>query len=82
MCPIIVFSVLYNIPKFFEVRTRCSVTVTQTDIVNISAWVRSVDLIQYLAKQMLHQHWDGGSVCQFQMIVYNAVYKLWGQANC
>ena len=27
LCPIIVFSLLYNIPKFFEVQTRCFVSI-------------------------------------------------------
>ena len=39
LCPIIIFSFLYNIPKFFEVRTQCSVSVTATQIANIAAVV-------------------------------------------
>ena len=42
LCPIIIFSFLYNIPKFFEVQTRCSVVIHGPDDNNMSAMVRAL----------------------------------------
>jgi len=39
VCPIIIFSLIYNIPKFFEVRTRCSITVASINGSNTAHWV-------------------------------------------
>jgi len=39
VCPIILFSLIYNIPKFFEVRTRCSITVASINGSSMAHWV-------------------------------------------
>jgi len=39
LCPIILFSILYNIPKFFEVQTRCSVSIKTINSSEEAHWV-------------------------------------------
>ena len=43
--PILLFPLLYNIPKFFELRTRCSITVSRINDSNTAHWVGSSSII-------------------------------------
>ena len=65
--PIIIFSLLYNIPKFFEVRTRCSITVASINGSNLAHWVSSlcktVTLMTSLSMQVSDKYiWDKSEV--------------------
>ena len=79
VCPIIIFSLLYNLPKFFEVRTACSVTVTSTNITNTSSWVSIITTIinLFTVLQVMDKYiWDKREVRTHRY------YMTYITANC